>query len=164
MVTPQAFRRAMRHLPTGVAVLTTHGPDGPHGTTVNSLLSVSLSPPILAVSIGNHTRTHDLLLRAGSYAVNVLDADQCGLADRFAGPRPAGAAGFEGLAWTPSPVTGNAVLTDSLITIDCRIDDRVRVADHTLFFGSVQDVRTAPNDTGCPLVYVDRGYRHVAAS
>ncbi|RKT54289.1 flavin reductase family protein [Saccharothrix australiensis] len=158
----EAFRRAMRHLPTGVAVLTTRGPGGPHGMTVNSVLSVSLAPPTLLVAVGHRTRTHGLLARADSYTVNVLGADQGDLADRFARSRPEGEAEFEGLAWTPSPVTGNPVLAGSVVAVDCRIGERVRVADHTLFLGAVRHVRSAPDGTGCPLVFVHRAYRRVA--
>ena len=38
----QEFRDFMRHWPTGVAIVTTAGPDGPVGCTVNALMSLSV--------------------------------------------------------------------------------------------------------------------------
>ncbi|ONI81377.1 hypothetical protein ALI144C_22535 [Actinosynnema sp. ALI-1.44] len=156
----ETFRQAMRHLPTGVSVLTVSGPSGPHGVTINSLLSVSLNPPTLLVAIGHSTRTHALLSQAASYAVTILGADQAELAARFSGPRR----GFEGLDWMPSPATGDPVLAGGLATIECRISDRVRVADHTLFLGAVLHVRSAPNRTGHPLVFVHQSYRDLSTT
>lgn len=152
----EVFRRAMRHLPTGVAVLTTRGP---HGMTINSALSVSLDPPTLLVAIGHRTRTHGLLEHAESFTVNVLGAGQRALAAHFAGRRAVGE--FGGLDWRPSPVTGDPVLLGSPVSIDCRIDRRIEVADHTLLLGAVRHVHSTggAND---PLVFAGREYHRLA--
>ncbi|MGD0718627.1 MAG: flavin reductase, partial [Thermoplasmata archaeon] len=46
-----AFRRLMGRWPTGVAIVTTREGEQDYGLTVNGLLSVSLHPPSLLVSL-----------------------------------------------------------------------------------------------------------------
>ena len=43
----EVFRHVLGHLPTGVAVITADGPNGPAGMTANSVTSVSLAPPLI---------------------------------------------------------------------------------------------------------------------
>ena len=51
------FRHFMRHWPTGVAIVTTAGEHGPVGCTVNALMSLSVEPPLLLVSLCVQSRT-----------------------------------------------------------------------------------------------------------
>jgi Flavin reductase like domain len=51
------FRHFMRHWPTGVAIVTTADADGPVGCTVNALMSLSVEPPLLIVSLCENSRT-----------------------------------------------------------------------------------------------------------
>lgn len=95
---PGAFRDAMRHWATGVAVITTRSPLGPHGMTVNSVLSVSLDPPTLLISLKRGSRTQGVVERTGRFTVNVLTAGQHALADRFTRRRVFGDEEFRGCA------------------------------------------------------------------
>ncbi|MFI0423939.1 flavin reductase family protein [Spongiactinospora sp. 9N601] len=156
-VTADEHRQAMRHLATGVAVLTTRHDGLPHAMTLNTVLSVSTRPPTLLVSLGTQSRTHGILHSAACYTVNILASDQRHLAERFATKRPMGMSQFDGVPWEPSPITGNPVLPDGLLAIDCRIGRRIPVADHTLFIGDVLSV--TPARTGAaPLVFACGGY------
>jgi flavin reductase (DIM6/NTAB) family NADH-FMN oxidoreductase RutF len=130
----------MRHLPTGVVALTTRCQGRPHAMTLNAVLSVSTEPPTLLVSVGTRTRTHAILDRTGSYTVNVLARDQREQAERFAESAPMEADQFAGVRWRPTLATGNPLLLDSLVAIDCRVRRRIRLGDHTLFVGDVVDV------------------------
>ncbi|MFI2209911.1 flavin reductase family protein [Streptomyces sp. NPDC020141] len=157
---PEEFRDAMRHWATGVAVVTTEGPEGPHGMTVNSLLSVSLSPPTLLISLKRGSRTQDILERTGGFTVNVLAAGQHALADRFTGRREVGEGEFDGLRARPSSGRGGPELDDSLAVLTCRTTERVGVADHTLVIAEVTRVRLpSAARSGGPLIYADRRYR-----
>ncbi|MEV4893202.1 flavin reductase family protein [Nonomuraea sp. NPDC055795] len=155
------MRAVMRQWPTGVAVVTTRSATGPHGVTINSLLSVSLEPPTLLVSLSRRSRTHELIMENRSFTANLLAAGQSDLAAHFAGDRPVGESEFVGVGWSPSPCSGNAVLAGALAAMDCTITATVPAADHTLFVGAVEEVhhlRTREE----PLVYARRLYHRLA--
>ncbi|WUH97794.1 flavin reductase family protein [Spirillospora sp. NBC_00431] len=150
------FRDVMRRWASGVAVITMAGPDGPHGMTVNALLSVSLNPPTLLIVLARNGRTHGILERTGRFTVNILSADQRPLADHFTKRRQPGEAEFEGLGWHPSP-GGAPVLDGGLASLDCLVTEQTFVADHALLIATVTHTRL-PSAEGSPLVYAGRRY------
>ncbi|MEO3973833.1 flavin reductase family protein [Streptomyces sp. CAU 1734] len=170
MVTPPpearesgAFRDAMRLWATGVAVVTTQSEQGPHGMTVNSLLSVSLDPPTVLISLKRGSRTEGAIQRTGRFTVNVLASGQQALAGRFARRRVPGAGEFAGVRHRPSPDGGGPELEGSAAVLACRTTRNVEVADHTLIVAEVTGVRRLPaDDPRGPLLYVDRGFRDLA--
>ncbi len=157
------FREAMRRWATGVAVVTVPGPGGPHGTTLNSLVSVSLDPPTVLISLKRGGRTEDLVRRTGRFTVNVLAEGQHALADRFTRRRDPGAEGFAGVRHRPSPDGGGPELEGAAAALACRAVRRVEVADHVLVVAEVTGVRRSPADGfRGPLLYADRDYRALA--
>lgn len=160
---PGAFRDAMRHWATGVAVITTRSPLGPHGMTVNSVLSVSLDPPTLLISLKRGSRTQGLVERTGRFTVNVLAAGQHALADRFTRRRVFGDEEFRGLCHRPSPEGGGPELEGSAAVLGCRVTRQVEIADHVLVIARVTGVRVPPIDgLRGPLLYAGRSYRSLA--
>ncbi|MGA4844537.1 flavin reductase family protein [Streptomyces sp. G45] len=155
----EEFRAAMRHFPTGVTVLTTTGPAGPHGMTANAVMSVSLRPPTVLAAVHHDTVTHAILDAATSFTVNVLAADQEDLAVLFARSGP-DEDPFLHVPWRPSELTGNPVLTQSVAVLDCHLDRRVAVADHTLAIGAVATARVHRPDAA-PLVFARRTFQTV---
>ncbi|MGW1146846.1 flavin reductase family protein [Streptomyces sp. NPDC002454] len=156
---PGAFRDAMRQWATGVAVVTTRDAGGPRGTTVNSLVSVSLDPPTLLISLKRAGRTEEVIRRTGVFTVNVLTAGQRALAERFARSLPSGGGGFAGVAHRPSPHGAGPELVGSAAVLTCRATREVEVADHTLVVAEVTAVRPLSDGPREPLVYVHRHYR-----
>ncbi|MGW4033300.1 flavin reductase family protein [Streptomyces sp. NPDC004838] len=155
------FRDAMRRWATGVAVVTTEGPGGPHGMTVNSLLSVSLDPPTLLISLKRGSRTLDAVERTGRFTVNVLAAGQRPVAERFTGRREVGEREFAGLRTRRSSGGGGPELEDCLAVLTCRTTECVEIADHTLVVAAVSRVRL-PGEGGRPehsLLYAGGRYQ-----
>ena len=70
---------------TGVTVLTTRSGETVHGMTANAFMSVSLRPPLVLVSVDNRAAMSNLLHEGTRFGVNVLEAGQAILSDRFAG-------------------------------------------------------------------------------
>ncbi|MFD5555496.1 flavin reductase family protein [Streptomyces sp. NPDC127068] len=150
----------MRHWATGVAVITTQSPRGPHGMTVNSLLSVSLDPPTVLISLKRGSRTEGVIERTGRFTVNVLTAGQHALADRFTRRRAFGEEEFAGVAHRPSPGGGGPELAGSAAVFSCAVTRRIEVGDHTLVVAEATDVRAEPTGgVDGPLVYAGRRYR-----
>jgi flavin reductase (DIM6/NTAB) family NADH-FMN oxidoreductase RutF len=77
------FRAAMRDVPVPVAVLLAHDGDEVRGATVTSFCSLSVDPPLLAVSVGLARRVHAALRTGSSCTLNVLAAGQEDIAAHF---------------------------------------------------------------------------------
>ena len=82
------LRCAMRHLVTGVSIVSSRFEDVSHGMTVNSLASVSLEPPIVLVSLQHATRTYRLVIQSHIAGITILAENQSEISDRFAGKIP----------------------------------------------------------------------------
>src|SRR5262245_43479252 len=85
MVEAKRLREAMRVFPTGVTVLLTDTGDGVHGMTANAVTSISLDPPLVLVSLARGAKMEAALVEGKEFSINLLDAHQAPLADRFAG-------------------------------------------------------------------------------
>ncbi|MDI9580522.1 MAG: flavin reductase family protein, partial [Thermobispora sp.] len=80
------FREAMAQLAAGVAVITVQEERDDIGTTVSSLMSVSLEPPLVLVSIASQSYVTEVLLRRDRWAASLLADGQQAIASRFATP------------------------------------------------------------------------------
>jgi len=67
-----AFRRAMGHFTTGVAVVLASCNDAPVGLTINSLTSVSLDPPLLLFCAKNSSQSANSIIDQRFFSVNIL--------------------------------------------------------------------------------------------
>ena len=85
MTSPNDFKHAMRHVPTGVTVVTSFKDDEPRGITVNAFASVSMEPPSLLICINRAARSYLYISSSRVFCVNVLAGNQRHLAERFAG-------------------------------------------------------------------------------
>ena len=130
----EALKRTFGAFPTGVTVVTTTGPDGPVGFTANSFTSVSLDPPLLLVCHGTHASSHPTFRAAGGFAVNILAADQEGLATRFASKVPDR---FAGVDWRPG--RGGPLLAETAAWLDCETHAMHEAGDHTIMVGRIRD-------------------------
>ncbi|WP_300542922.1 flavin reductase family protein [Maricaulis sp.] len=76
----RSFRDALGRYPTGVTIVSAYVDGRAVGMTVNSFASVSLEPRLLLWSVEKATERYRLFRNAKTYAINVLAADQAGLA------------------------------------------------------------------------------------
>ncbi len=148
------FRRLMARWATGVAVVTSRGPDGDVGMTVNALLSVSLDPPTLLVSLAHQADSTPVIEKSRLFAACFLAADQQAMSERFARAAPS-AEKFEGLS-VRRGVTGAPLLEGTLGSVECRVTTTVPAGDHLLVLGRV--VGVTPGADGLPLLFFRRGY------
>ncbi|MEH0935373.1 flavin reductase family protein [Micromonospora psammae] len=142
------FRQFMSNWPTGVSIVTSRHERVPVGCTVNAMMSVSLSPPLLVISLGRNSGTLTAIRRSGVFALNVLCADQRELCGRFA--RGDQTERFRGV-----PVqyhAGLPVLSDALAVTLCSVRDTADCGDHVLVVGMPVWQR-ARADVGPPLVF-----------
>ena len=138
-VTPSALRGQLARWPTGVAVVTALGPDGPVGKTVNSFHATSLDPALVGWCIDHRSSQLDAWLGADGYVVHVVAADQMDLITRFA---TSSSDRFAGLDWTAG-LDGMPLLpVDVPLRLECRVTHRLAVGDHTYLIGEVVAMTT----------------------
>lgn len=149
-----AFRRLMGRWATGVSVVTARDGEVDAGLTVNALLSVSLRPPAVLVSLMHDVDTLPVIERSGRFAVSFLAGDQRPMSERFASTQ-APAEKFRGVALHRGPF-GGALLDGSLGALECLVRSRLPAFDHVLLLGEVvyqEAGREAP-----PLLFFHSGY------
>ena len=150
-----AFRDAMAGTVRGVAIVTTNGPGGRAGITVSSVVSASMSPPLLMLSIDRRSNALAALLRNRSFCVNVLAARHEDLADVFAGRPEHGAPyDFGRAAWTNGAL-GSPVLADAVVALECTLHRTVRAGTSRIVVGRCEAVRAAQ---GPALLHHERSY------
>ena len=154
------FRRAMGRFATGVTVITTRLGDDLHGMTANAVTSLSLEPMMVLVCVDKAADTHDILSKAGVFAVNILNREQAELSDRFARKEFDGAHGLEKVPHTFA-VTGSPIIDGALAYLDCRTAMEHHGGDHTIFIGEVVEARELSE--GEPLVFYRGKYGEFCA-
>jgi flavin reductase (DIM6/NTAB) family NADH-FMN oxidoreductase RutF len=155
-VSGPAFRRFMRSWATGVAVVTTVA-GLPVGCTVNALTSVSLRPPLLLISLGEHSNTLVAIKASGRFAANLLGAGQRHLAERFAAPVE------DRFAGVPYRLAHGVPIIDGTIAATvCAVDRTVPAADHVLVLG--RPLWCGGDDRPNPAIFFGGGYRTAAPS
>lgn len=152
----RAFRNALGHFATGIAVVTTLGREGqPLGLTVNSFNSVSLDPPLILWSLARHLPLRADFEACEHYAVNVLAEDQQWLSRRFAGRE---ADKFAGVAVDPG-LGGVPLLAGCCARFECRNTVRHPGGDHLVFISEVLRFDRAER---APLLFHGGAYRGLA--
>jgi flavin reductase (DIM6/NTAB) family NADH-FMN oxidoreductase RutF len=155
-IDPEQLRQAMRQWTTGVTIVSVRLDSIRHGMTVNSFTSVSLTPPLVLVSLERGARTHGLIKQSGYFGVTILGKDQREISDRFAGRQTEYMDRFANLG-TYTMVSGAPLLKDGLAGFDCHVVSTYEAGTHTVFIGDVLAVQIGNNSH--PLVYYDRDYR-----
>ena len=143
-VAPIELRRAASRFPTGVALVTS---PGGLALVIDSFISVSLEPPLIAFSASRTSLTWRRMRAAGSFGVNVLGAQHSeGIRERA---RPVA----DRLAGLDVQVTagGVPVVRDALAVLLCTLEREHGAGDHTLVIGRVEDVRHGEDEP--PLVF-----------
>ena len=151
-VDSDVFRAVLGRFASGVTIVTARDSDSAdHGMTVSSFSSLSLSPPLILVSIGNDATMAPAMRTATTFAVNILTDKQEELSRRFSGSvddRFLGVGHSRGLL-------GDVIFDDTLASMQCRIVARHPAGDHVIVVGEVEE---ATISEGRPLMYYRGGY------
>jgi flavin reductase (DIM6/NTAB) family NADH-FMN oxidoreductase RutF len=147
------FRNAMGKFATGVTVITTAVNNEAHGMTANAFMSVSLSPKLVLISIGEKAKMNELIKDSGKFAVSILSEDQKEMSMIFAGQiKEKRDVEFKWVNELP-------VIQDSLVNLTCTVHDSYIAGDHTLYIGEVTDMIL--ND-GNPLSFFEGQYKNIS--
>jgi flavin reductase (DIM6/NTAB) family NADH-FMN oxidoreductase RutF len=148
----------MRRFAAGIAVVTFVADGERNGLTVGSLVSLSLEPPLLGISIGLGSARHEPLREAGRFAVSILAGDQQSVAQHFARSGIPPIALWRGIALResehPEPLIEGAVAW-----LGCVTKAEHWAGDHTIFVGEVEWIELGADSPA--LVYYRSEYKGV---
>jgi flavin reductase len=146
-------RALFRRWSAGVSVVVTQVDDRRAGLTVSSLISLSLEPPLVGISIALDASLHELLRNSGEWTASVLAGDQEHLAQHFARSVP------PIVLWNGIEVREDdpRLLVGAAGWLTARTVQEIRTGDHTFFVGEVVSVEEGTAATS--LTYVHREYR-----
>jgi flavin reductase (DIM6/NTAB) family NADH-FMN oxidoreductase RutF len=152
------FKQAMRLWASGVTVLTTSSQEyGLQGMTVSAFSSVSAEPALILCCLNNETDTGAGIDISQCFGVNILNVNQQNVSNQFAG----GCSHEERFASNPwhTAVTGAPLLSESLMSLDCKLVEKVRAGSHWILIGEVQHSEVRE---GQPLLYFNVNYHRLA--
>jgi flavin reductase (DIM6/NTAB) family NADH-FMN oxidoreductase RutF len=128
-----AVKGVHRRFPTGVTIVTTCDDGEPAGLAVNAFSSISIEPPVVLVCVAKTSATYQRLFAGDHIAINILAADQVGVARRFA---VSGGDKFMDTPWTAG-VGGAPILDGVAAYLEIEIETRIPAYTHTIFIGRV---------------------------
>ncbi len=148
----EAQKELFRRWPEGVSVVVAESGGRRAGLTVSSLVSVSLDPPLVSISLARSALLFEVLDEAGEWGVSILAGKQSQLAQHFARNVP------PLVMWDGIPVRDDdpRLLADAVGWIVAETVDRLTAGDHVLFVGAVRSLEAGPGQGS--LVYYDRRY------
>jgi len=151
------FKKAMQLWGSGVTVVTTNSEKfGMQGMTVTAFSSVSVNPPQVLVCINESADTGEGIQESQCFAVNVLSSTQQDASNQFAGGSSQQQR-FENTPWTAG-ITGAPILNDSLMSLDCKVIEKIHAGTHWIIIGEVQD---SVCREGEPLLYYRGAYQQL---
>src|SRR4051794_28196579 len=121
MISPDDFKKAMRHLAGGVSIIATEHDGVRAGLAATAVCSVSADPPTILICINSGASAHALIRESGRFSVNLLASRHDDVARRFSGEGGIkGEERFAQGAWD-TLVTGTPVFRSALASFDCRV-------------------------------------------
>lgn len=111
---------------------------GPRGFTCNAVCSVSVTPPLLLISVDKRSQTLSALESAQAFMVDFLSASGQEASRVFANK---GQNKFANVRRRPSEIAeGAPILSDvTLACAECRVVQTIEAGDHWLFIAQVGD-------------------------
>lgn len=146
------FRDAMGKFATGITVVSTDYQNEIKGITVNSFMSLSLDPTLIAISIDKTASMYQILQEVDTFGISVLSENQKEESMIYANQKEAEKpVKFMDLAGTP-------VLDNALVQLSCEKESAVEAGDHMIYIAKVNDLKI--ND-GNPLLYFSGSYQQL---
>lgn len=154
------FKKALQLWASGVAVVTSNSEKfGLRGMTVTAFSSVSADPPQILVCLNQSADTGEGIDQNQRFAVNILNVSQETASNEFSGGSSQEER-FANTAWHIGS-TGVPILDESLMSLECKVVEKVRAGSHWIVIGEIQE---ASCRSGEPLLYFRSNYRQLAGA
>ncbi|WP_156954127.1 flavin reductase family protein [Brachybacterium phenoliresistens] len=149
-ISPQRLRHAMGGFPTGVAVVAAELDGSLVGLAANSLVSVSLDPPLVSLSFARSSTTWPALRQAGRWGISLLGDEDVDLLTAMR--RPASER-FRDIPMDRSGGVPDVLGCLAVLTVEPVAE--IDAGDHVLTLLHVRDL--ARDDEQLPLVFFGGG-------
>lgn len=146
------FRDAMGKFATGITIVTTQYNGEIHGMTVNSFMSISLDPKLIAISIDEQASMYEILQASDTFGISVLKDSQEDLSKIFARQIK------KDRAINYIIQDGVPVIDDTLAMISCQVEEKVKAGDHVIIIARVTDLTINEGD---PVLFYGGNYRKI---
>lgn len=131
-----AKKTALRMIPYGLYVLTAEKDGEIAAATVNWVTQTAFEPPLVVVGVKADSGAHELVKKAGAFALNILGKGQQGPAFAFFKPVERDGDKINGEAYAAGE-TGAPVLNSVPAYVECTLEQTVENGDHSIFVGKV---------------------------
>jgi flavin reductase (DIM6/NTAB) family NADH-FMN oxidoreductase RutF len=138
----------MGRFASGVTIVTARVGSIDHAMTANAFTSVSLEPMLVLVCVEQEARFHDAVIEAEEWGVSILDGSARAVSEWLATRGRPLHGQLDRVPHHRGPVTGAALLDQSLATLECRTVATYPGGDHTIVLGEVVSVATRDSDDG----------------
>jgi len=105
---------------------------------------LSVRPPLFGISVGPNKHTHDVIMRAGVFTVNVPSIEilkQTWWVGTHTGRQHTAKIADAGLTSQPGKTDAAAIsIAEAIASFECKVVDEIKLGDHTLFVGEVRSV------------------------
>ena len=155
-VDPDRFRLAIGRFATGVTVLTTFAAGHDHAMTANAITSVSIEPLLVLACVEVDARFHDAIAESGVWGLSVLAASQRPVAEWLSTQGRPLHGQLDRIPHTRGPVTGVALLSGALSTVECRTTDMHPAGDHSIVVGEVVSLSSTEHPSDALVYYRSR--------
>lgn len=155
----ESLATALSVFASGVTLVTVADGRDDIGATVSAFCPVSMSPPLVLVSLMADSYLAEAASRAGRFAVTALAGEQRALAGVFAAAgRPSARLALEGTPHRRGAECGALIPEDGLAALECETTQRTPAGDHLLLIATVLAVPYVA-ETGDPLIRFGGRYR-----
>tara|TARA_Y100000590_G_C15516390_1_gene937527 strand:+ start:465 stop:944 length:480 start_codon:yes stop_codon:yes gene_type:complete len=150
----QNLKDAWAAFPTGVSIITSKDFHGEcHGMTANSIMSFSIDPPLVLISVAKSRESNILIKKHRKFGLNILNSDQNEIANFYSAPSEKKI--INKINWDLVKYNEVYLISNSLVKMACNVVKQYDHADHTLFIGSVFKLEVEKRK---PLIWYDRKY------
>lgn len=144
-----------KYIVGGVYIITTSAAGIINGQAASWVSRVSQEPFLVAVALYEKNYTHDLIVKSGVFAINILKEGQQEIAKHFGKQSGKEVDKFAAVE-SHNGKTGAPILDDCLAYLDCEVIFSRKFGDHTLFIGKIVDEGVL--NEGVPLIYRHEDY------
>jgi len=151
----EKLRKSMRASAISVSLVTARDVDGSrHGMAVTSATSLSMDPPSMMVAINRSASSHPVIQRSGAFCLNLIHTGQMEMLDIFC-RSDMRAVRFSSDEWKAGAY-GLPYLDTAIANLFCRVEQAHDYGTHTVFFGRIEDIRTAAAiEAADPLIWIN---------
>lgn len=140
--------KALGRISGGLYLLTAVRGNARSAMIASWVAQAGFEPPSFTVAVAKDRAIESLMQVGDAFVLNCLpDGGHVPLMKHFLRRFPPGADRFEGVSWTPSPLSGCPVLQDAAAFLECRVTSRMDSGDHWIVLASVDDGATLRPDT-----------------